>query len=108
MRSTSKYGNIFTERDGITFRSAAEARRYDDLKLLELAGEIAGLQLQPRYPLVVNGVKVGTYVGDFKYVDVGTGRSVVEDVKGAASPMYRMKRKLVKALYGVDIEEVEA
>lgn len=104
----SKYGAKRTEVDGIVFASKAEARRYQELRLLERAGEIERLELQPRYPLVVNTVTIGTYVGDFRYLDTRNGRRTVEDVKGVRTPVYRLKCKLVKALYDIDIVEVTA
>jgi hypothetical protein len=70
---------------------------------MEKAGEIHCLELQPRYPLIVNGEKVGTYVADFRYFEGDTLR--VEDVKGILTPVYRLKKKLVKALYQIDILE---
>ena len=36
----SKFGNVRTSVDNITFASKAEARRYQELRLLEKAGEI--------------------------------------------------------------------
>lgn len=99
----TKYGAIPTEVDGIRFASRGEAARYKELCLLERGGAITNLRLQPRYPLVVNGVKIGTYVGDFLYDEGGT--EVLEDHKGMLTPMYRMKKKLVKALYGIEIRE---
>lgn len=107
----TKYGAIPTEVDGIRFASRAEARRYGVLRLLEAAGEIADLELQPSFELVVNGVKVATYRADFRYRDVATGETVVEDVKGGratVTPVYRLKRRLVLALYGIEIKEVSA
>lgn len=89
--------------DGIRFASQKEARRYQALRLLEKAGEVAQLELQPRYPLVVNKVKVGTYVADFAYYE--KRGHVVEDSKGVRTPIYRLKAKLVKALYGIEIRE---
>ena len=108
---SNKYGAIRTEVDGITFASKAEARRYSQLRLLEQAGEIAYLELQPAYPLVVNGLSVGRYVADFRYLDRVTGEWVTEDVKGGAATktaVYRLKAKLVKALYGITVAEVQA
>ena len=57
---------------------------------------------------VVNGEKVGTYVSDFSYRECSDGRRVVEDVKSAPTrtSLFRMKRKLMKALYGIEIVEV--
>jgi hypothetical protein len=50
----NKYHARKTELDGYIFDSKAEARRYSELKLLEVAGKISNLQLQPKYPIVVN------------------------------------------------------
>lgn len=100
----SKYHAVPTVVDGIRFASKGEAARYRELKLLELAGEIACLELQPRYPLVVNGVKIGEYRADFRYAEHGAG-VIVEDFKGVRTPVYRLKRLLVKALYGIEIRE---
>ncbi|TGR16203.1 DUF1064 domain-containing protein, partial [Mesorhizobium sp. M1C.F.Ca.ET.196.01.1.1] len=76
-----KYRNVPTTIDGIRFASKREALRYCDLKLLERAGEISGLKLQPRYPLTVNSLHVATYVGDFDYTACKSGRLVTEDRK---------------------------
>ena len=105
---SNKYGAIPTRVDGRLFASQAEARRYQELKLLQAAGEIDRLECQPRFPLVVNGVKVGEYRGDFRYTETATGRVVTEDVKGVRTQVYTLKKRLVEALYGVKIAEVEA
>ena len=83
-----------------------EAHRYRQLCLRVRAGEISDLELQPRYPLVVNGVNVGTYVADFRYVETATGATVTEDFKGFRTPLFKLKAKLVRALYGVEVVEV--
>jgi hypothetical protein len=100
-----KYRAVPTHLDGIRFPSKREAQRYGVLKMLEKAGEISWLQLQPSFPVLVNGVRVFTYKADFSYFD-RTGIAVVEDVKGYKTPMYRLKKKCVKAQYGVEIKEV--
>lgn len=99
----SKYGNRKTTVDGISFASAKEARRYADLKLLERVGEIEHLQLQPRFPLKVDGKLVCTYVADFQYVAKGRAIATVEDVKGVQTEAFKIKRKLFEALYGVEL-----
>lgn len=99
----SKYGAQPVEVDGRRFASKREAARYLLLKARAAAGEIEGLELQPRYPLVVNGVKVAVYVADFRYREAGT--LVVEDTKGFRTPIYRLKRKLMKAIHGIDVRE---
>ena len=107
----TKYHAKRTEVDGITFASRAEARRYQELALLESAGAIRELELQPPYDLVVNGTKVTRYVADFRYWDNERNVAVVEDVKGGKAtitPAYRIKRALMKAIYGIEISEVTA
>lgn len=101
-----KYHNRKTTYNGIQFDSQKEATRYQELRLLERAGHIRKLELQPRYDLIVNGHKIGFYRGDFRYEMVETGESVLEDCKGFRTQVYMLKKKLVKALYGVQITEV--
>ncbi len=104
-KAPPKYRNKPTEVDGIKFPSKREARRWGVLKLMAYAGAISKLQRQVRYPLVVNGEKVGTYVADFVYED-RQGATVVEDAKGMATPVYRLKRKLMQAIHRITISEV--
>lgn len=101
----SKFGAVRTEVDGVTFASKAEARRYGELKLLWKAGTLATLELQPSFDLIVSGVKVGRYVADFSY-HKPDGELVVEDVKGMPTPVYKLKKRLVAALYGIQIQEI--
>lgn len=103
--SYSKYHNKKTEVDGIVFDSKREASRYLELKLLQQAGEIQDLILQPSYELRVEGGKViGKYFADFKY-RVGM-KVVVEDSKGVRTDVYRLKKRIVEAVYGIKIVEV--
>lgn len=99
----SKYRAKKTTVDGYTFDSKKEAARYGALKILLRSGEISDLVLQPKYPIVFNGVKICDYKADFKYR--ANGREIVEDVKGVKTPVYRLKKKMVKAVYGIDILE---
>ena len=106
MKGRNKYRAIPTVIDGIRFASKAEARRYGELKLLKNAGKIRNLELQPKYLLDVGGKRIGTYIADFRYrLD---GVLIVEDVKGFCTPVYKLKKKLVEALYGITITEVKA
>jgi len=101
----SKYRAIPVEIDGIRFASQAEGRRYAQLKMLEKAGLISRLELQPSFKCVIDNKLVCTYRADFSYFDKSS--RVVEDVKGMKTPVYRLKKKLVEALYpGVKITEV--
>jgi len=103
----SKYGNKKTVVGGIKFDSQKEAKRWNELLMLQQAREIAGLMRQFRYPLFVNGVCVCTYVADAVYTDLRTGQVVTEDVKGGPrTTVYRLKKRLMKACLNIDIKEV--
>lgn len=97
-----KYGAKRTEVDGITFASKAEARRYQTLKMELAHGLIKNLELQPKFPITVNGYKICTYIADFRY-DMPNGTKIVEDVKGVRTPIFNLKAKLLKAVYDIDI-----
>jgi len=99
----NKYGARKTIVDGITFDSKKEARRYSELKLLEKCGKIEDLELHPRFDFVINGVKCGFYKADFRYIE--NGFEIIEDVKGMRTPVYRIKKKLMKAIHDIDIFE---
>jgi hypothetical protein len=95
--------------DGSKFDSKKEARRSVVLKQRERLGEIEDLELQPRYDIVIGGIKVCVIVPDFRYRDRTTGDVYVEDVKSEATRkdrVYRLKKKLLRAVYGVEIVEI--
>lgn len=98
-----KFRNVKTTVDGITFASKKEAKRYCDLKLMVKAGVFKDLTLQPEFPIEVNGVKICKYVADFSYYE--NGKRVIEDVKGFRTPAYRLKKKLMLAVHGINIFE---
>ena len=89
--------------DGLRFASKKEGARYLELKLLEKAGHIKNLELQPRYDFIINGVNCGFYKADFRYFE--NGKRIVEDVKGVRTPIFSLKSKLLKALYNVEVFE---
>lgn len=102
----AKYGNKKVEIDGKKFDSKAEGARYVELKRLQEGGVISGLKAQEAFALPVNGFLVCKYLADFVYVD-SDGNRVVEDVKGGpVTPVYTLKKKLMKAIHGVEIKEV--
>lgn len=104
----AKYGAQPTVVDGIRFASKAEARRYGELRLLEKAGEVRDLELQPVFPLhAKRGGVVGIYRADFRYSD-RAWNIVVEDVKGFKTPLYRWKKKHVEQEYNVTIQEIRS
>jgi len=101
----SKYRAVKTTLNGVKFDSRAEAKRYATLKLWERAGEISNLRLQPEYPFYVNDQKVFTYRADFSYTQ--NGATIVEDVKGFKTTVYRLKKKIIEAFYGIAIQEIK-
>ena len=101
----SKYNSVATEVEGIRFHSKKEATRYQELKLMERAGEIKDLQLQVKYSLDVNGVHICNYIADFVYFDYRFSKVIVEDTKGKRIQPYPIKAKLMKACHDIDIFE---
>ena len=111
MISRSKYGNRKVNRDGVTFDSKKEARRWSELSLLEKAGAMQNLQRQVRYELLpsqrIDGKVVEravNYIADFVYEQDGV--TVVEDTKGFKTPDYIIKRKMMLWRHGIRIREV--
>lgn len=114
-----KYHAKPTTVDGIRFASMAEAKRYGELKLLEKAGVIEGLELQPKFALrtlLTTGTfqgagramageypLIGHYIADFRYFRQFPAGWVVEDVKGFDVPLGRWKRKHAELQYGITI-----
>jgi hypothetical protein len=101
--SNSKWHNVRTTLDGITFASKRESRRYAELKIELRAGEIADLELQKTFSLDVNGVHICDYIADFVYRRNGV--QITEDAKGKATELYRIKKALMRAIYGIEIIE---
>lgn len=105
-----KYNANGQKIDGHWFASAAEAKRYLQLKSMEERGLIEDLKLQPSYPIVHAGQPITTYRADFRYVILNELRRaetvVVEDVKGMVTDVYLIKKKLVQAQYNLKINEI--
>ena len=111
MSYRSKFGNKKVTVNGITFDSRKEANRYQELVLLERAGQIQGLRRQERYVLIpsqkIDGKVVERpvhYIADFAYME--NGEWVVEDTKGFKTKDYIIKRKLMLWLCGIRIKEI--
>lgn len=102
-KKPSKYRNITTYVDNIRFDSKAEAARYTELKMLQRAGKISGLELQPSFELQpkfkADGktIRAITYRADFQYNE--NGRVVVEDVKGKETKDFIIKKKIFMQKY---------
>ena len=117
----SKYHSCKITRDGITFDSLKEYRRFCELALLEKAGQIHGLQRQVKFILIPaqyepdtigkrGAVKRGkllerevSYIADFQYIQ--DGKTVVEDSKGFKTEAYKIKKKMMLYFHGIRIKE---
>lgn len=132
-QTKSKYGNNKIIYEGMKFDSQAELRRYKELKLLERAGQIKGLERQVKYVLIPsqkdNDGKIiereCSYVADFVYLQLVEKHTkffcapknlplesdhlyekIVEDVKGFKTRDYLIKRKLMLRVHLIRIHEV--
>lgn len=107
----SKYKALKTKIDDIVFDSALEAKRYKQLKLLEDAGAIKNLILQPKFRLMDSfkyddkTIRAIDYIADFMYEE--NGKVIVEDVKGIRTKDYIIKSKLFIKKYTIDLGEVD-
>ena len=106
-----KYNN--TKANG--YDSKKEYRRSMELKILERTGIISDLKEQVKYELIpsqyemINGKKkcierAISYYADFQYTE--SGNTIVEDVKGFRTEVYKIKKKLMLYIHGVKIKEV--
>jgi hypothetical protein len=98
-RKTTAFGRVFASRK--------EAMRFVLLRQWERDGKIIGLTCQPKFNLVVNGDKVGSYRPDFGYTE--NGAAVVEDVKSVATKTEasQLRMKVFRACYpGVELRVV--
>jgi len=105
----SKYGNVKTEYMGEKFDSKKEARYAQELDMQKHAKDpkwrVHSWERQVPFVIVVNDVKICKYVADFR-VNYTDGREEIVDVKGVRTAIYKLKKKLVEAQYGIEIKEV--
>lgn len=88
----SKYKNTRIRfHDGRSFASKLEAGLYDQLKLMELAGEIKDIKCQVRVELTDARIVM---IPDFKYFCNRINEEVYAEAKGVETSDYRIKRKL--------------
>lgn len=107
----NKYGSKKTEVDGVTFDSKKEAKRYQELRILEKAGEITDLRRQVKFVLIPSqrldgrvAERAVEYKADFVYTQ--DGQTIVEDTKGFRTKDYIIKRKLMLWVHGIKIKEI--
>lgn len=103
----SKYKNKWVVIDGIKFQSTAEGNAFVEYKRRKAAGEIKDFERQRRYKLIVNGIQVSSYRADFVVIHWDNSEQIV-DVKSSFTRTlndYIIRKKLMKALFGIDIYE---
>lgn len=96
------------------YRSQREAKRHQHLLLLQRAGKIEGLKREVAFELAPSVRIAGEmrarpavrYFADFVYAELETGRFVVEDAKGMQTPVFRLKKHLMKSVHGIDVKVV--
>jgi hypothetical protein len=101
---SSKYNATKIIIDGIKFDSKKEGKYYRELKAMKASGKILSFALQFVFQVTINGINICKYRADFKvlYPD---NRAEIWDVKGFKTPVYRLKKKMVEAQYGIKIIE---
>ena len=101
----NKYGAKRTVIDGVLFDSKAEATYYTALKMREKAGEVSAVELQRPFSLLgPKGELICTYKADFCFWDHKADRFRVVDVKGVETSVFKLKRKMMKVLLGIEVE----
>lgn len=107
----SKYRALKTTVGGITFDSGLEAKRYTQLKILESAGIIKNIQIQPKFRLMDSykydgkTIRAIDYIADFMYEE--NGKRIVEDVKVIRTKDYIIKSKLFIKKYILERKYVD-
>ena len=99
----NKYGNKKVTVSGVTYDSKGEYQRECALKIQEKSGIIKNLKRQVRFSFIHNNVKICDYIADWAYTIVETGTPVIEDWKGFETDMFKLKSKMMKAFYGIDV-----
>ena len=94
--------------DGFVFASKKEMLHYADLKMLQKAKEIINLELQPKFPVHINGNLFGTFTADFAY-DTKVGERVIEELKStgtAKDAAYRLRKKAAEMYHGIKVNVI--
>jgi hypothetical protein len=110
---TNKHRAVKREYNGMTFDSGRELKRWQELELMQKAGEIIHLVRQVMFelapPVVLGGRKKPAirYVADFAYwTATGCPAFIVEDAKSPHmrnNPVFRIKMHLLKLEHGIEV-----
>lgn len=102
-KGKSKFGNKRCEADSFKFDSMLERSYYYKLKKDREDGKIKYFLMQVPLHLPAN-IK---YIADFMTVDYDNKINYI-DVKGVETDVFKLKKKLVKEYYGIDIKVVKS
>ena len=92
---------------GYKFDSKWEAERYGQLASMQMAGIIENLERQVKFDIIVNDCKICKYIADFVYILIqenGKKEKIVEDAKGVQTSDFKLKKKLMKAVFDIEIK----
>lgn len=108
-KTLSKYRNVQTEYNGIKYMSKKEAEYAAQLdwqrKAKNPKERVTHVEVQVPFQITLNNIKICKYLADFR-VQYADGHEEIIDVKGVRTDVYRLKKKLVEAQYGIKIIEV--
>ncbi len=94
----NKYRNEKTELNGVVYDSKKEARYAQELYLRVRAGDIDSWERQIPISLNVQGHHICKVIVDF-VISHNDGSLEYVEVKGHETAVYKLKRKLIAALY---------
>lgn len=80
------------------YRSIKEASYARALDLQKQAGLVRDWQYEKRLPLIVDGVRVGTFVPDF-WVELADGSTEIHETKGYQTPEWKFRRRVFEACW---------
>ena len=101
----SKYKSVKCEHFGVKFDSKRERDQYIKYIHQQSIGEILSIKLQPRFDIIINGKFCGFYKADFE-IELPNKSIQIIDVKGMKTIVYKLKKKIIEAMYNIKIIEL--
>lgn len=111
VRRPLKYNNTISYIDGKCMRSKKEAKFYSECVVRKKAKDIKDFEFQVKFKLPPDilteekQIKSINYILDFIIINNDGSKEYV-DVKGFITPVYRIKKMLMKFFYDIDIKEI--
>lgn len=106
----NKFGAKWTKTEDGNFASQGELARWNFLKMMQDEGKIRNLRRQIRFKLEINGQLICIYVADHGYRILHCEefeQETIEDFKGMETPEFKLKKKLMFAIHGIDVKVVK-